>query len=110
MRSRLLIALLTLPALAIAAYKVVALGYGADLLIPETLYTVNLTMTAQGRGEDLVLRALLPGSDERHRAAPPERFTPESASAGIPIPGACSRVSRCPIGGARSKSLNRWVG
>lgn len=46
-------------------FKVIVLGYRPSVVVPDTVYDVDLALDARGHGEGLVLRAWLPTSDER---------------------------------------------
>jgi transglutaminase-like putative cysteine protease len=62
---RLTIAALLALMTALVLYKVLVLGYSYANLIPQSSYSVELSMTFTGIGEDLSVRTFLPASDER---------------------------------------------
>ncbi len=61
---RLIVAILLAVMTALVLYKVLVLGYTYASLIPRTSYSVDLSMTFRGIGEDLSVRTFLPASDD----------------------------------------------
>lgn len=61
------VALLLIVPASLTTFKIFGLGYSPEVVVPDTIYDVTISMDAVGRGEPMSLGSFLPASDERQR-------------------------------------------
>lgn len=69
--------LILVPAL-LSTFKIVALGYSPRVVVPDTIYDVDISMSGVARDDGISMRSFLPSSDERQ-----EVFEERNSSGGL---------------------------